>query len=178
MSRRARRRARRNPTYTPPLRFWIGPDGEIGYPPDLAGWPAPRSSGPAQPALPRTEVTGVEPGSLADAAASGDLADLLLPDGSQPYTHHLRIEHFAYTFVPVPTLTLVLPPSSDDGPSTRVRFVDAVVTDWTTEASYSPDDPNDELCELQWDGCRTFLLDFLSFKIIVRAGRLDVEVIE
>ncbi|MEH3067021.1 MAG: hypothetical protein PGN15_02855 [Aeromicrobium erythreum] len=178
MSRRARRRARRNPPSVPPLRFWVGPDGEIGYPAEPLGWPAPRSSGPAHPALPRTEVTGVAPESLADAAASGDLADLLLPDGNRLYDHHLRIEHFAYAFVPVPTLTLVLPPSSDDGPSTRMRFVDAVVTDWTTDADYSPADPNDELCEFRWDGWRTFLLEFLSAKIIVRASRLEVEVIE
>lgn len=52
------------------------------------------------------------------------------------------------------------------------------MTDWTTEAGYSADHPNDELCELRWDGWRTFLLDFLSFKIIIRASRLDVEVLE
>lgn len=178
MSWRTRRRARRHPTYVPPLRFWVGPDGEIGYPPELLEWPLPLSRGPAHPTLPRTEVTGVDAASLADAAASGDLADLLLPDGNRLYTHHLRIEHFGYAFAPLPTLTLVLPSPIDDGPSTRVRFEDAVVTDWTTEAGYSADHPNDELCELRWDGWRTFLLDFLSFKIIVRASRLDVEVLE
>ncbi len=173
MSRRSRRRVTR--AYIPPLRFDISETGQIWMPllnpcgtdRSVEEWPTL--------ALPQTKIVGADRESVEQTAAGGDLTDLRLSDGTELYGYHTRVERFDYALTPVPTLTLVLPSMTATGPSCTVRFVDAIVTDWTTAKEYEPDDPNHELCELTWDGAQSFLLEFFAFKILVRAVRLELE---
>ncbi|MBD8607885.1 hypothetical protein IFT73_13570 [Aeromicrobium sp. CFBP 8757] len=160
--------------HVPPLRFAISERGDIAYPlltpypvdGSIEDWPTLT--------LPRTQVDGADDASVAEAAESGDLTDLRLGDGGVPYTRHALVESFDYSLVPLPTLTLDIEPVPPSSRPTRLRFVDAVISDWTTDQDHEPGQPHNELCELTWDGAQTFLLEFFSFKILLRAARLEV----
>ena len=170
----SRPRRKTSPPYVWPLRFEISEQGDIGYPfltpqpvdGSIEDWPTLT--------LPRTQVEGADAASVVEAAESGDLTDLRLGDGSAAYTRHALVESFDYALTPVPTLTLDVERVPPNPRPTRLRFVDAVISDWTTDKDHEPGQPHNELCELTWDGAQTFLLEFLSFKILLRAARLEV----
>lgn len=157
MSRKSRLRRQQKQPFLPMLRFYVDDRG-VSYPLEL-GLGENVSEDPSHHGLPRTEIVGVDPESLADAAASGDLTDFRLPDGQEVFAYHLLVERFEYELAPIPTLTLVLPSCSEGGRSARLRFSDAVISDWATDRDYLPEDPNNELCEFRWDGWRNFLLE-------------------
>ncbi|MCL8251432.1 hypothetical protein AERO_08550 [Aeromicrobium fastidiosum] len=170
----SRPRRKTSPPYVRPLRFEISEQGDIAYPfltpqpvdGSIEDWPTVT--------LPRTQVDGADAASVVEAAESGDLTDLRLSDGSAAYTRHALVESFDYSLVPLPTLTLDIEPVPPSSRPTRLRFVDAVISDWTTDKDHEPGQPHNELCELTWDGAQTFLLEFFSFKILLRAARLEV----
>lgn len=163
------------PSFVPPLRFDIGDRGQIGYPlltPDESGgaiedWPTL--------SLPQTIIVGADLDSVEEAAKSGDLSDIRLLDGTEPYVHHSLVENFEYALSPVPTLTLTVATHHLDARPTMFCFVDAIITDWTTDQNYQTQNPHHELCEFRWDGRQYFVLEFYSFKIILRARQLVLE---
>ncbi len=166
-----------NPPQPPAMRFIVDPDTDsLFIPIDFMGEihrGRPRPPVGARPPadLPRTVVTGATLDSVEEAAASGRMNDLIL-DGADSalFEYHDLVSVFEYDLVPVPRLTLGMGPGGSD----TFRFVNAVIIDWTTTSDYSPAYSNNELCEFFWDGGQHFLLEFLSFRIIVRAERLEV----
>lgn len=161
------------------MRFIVDADtGCIAFPIDFWAEHYRRLPRPARfarpPAdLPPATIVGATPESVGAAAASGEMNALIF-QGTQEslYVHHDLVSRFDYDLVPVPQLTLGIGPDGRD----TFRFVNAVIIDWTTSADYSPEHPNNELCDFSWDGRQHFLLEFLSFSIIVRAQRLELSI--
>lgn len=166
------------PLDPPPMRFIIDPDtSSVAFPMDFLGdyyrrLPRPPRGASPPPELPPTEIVGAVRDSVDAAAASGRMNDLILDETQDPlFVHHDLVTRFEYELVPVPRLTLGMGPNGGD----TFRFVNAVIIDWTTSPDYSPEHPNNELCEFAWDGRQHFMLEFLSFRMIVRAERLELE---
>ena len=159
-------------TQKEPMRFIIGGQGELYFPADFLGTSAraPEGVDPPMP-LPPTTIEGVTAESVEAAAASGEMNDLVLPNGDPVFVWHDKVETFDYRLSPIPGLTLGMGPDA----SSVLRFANAVIVDWTTATDYSPAHPNSELCDFNWDGRQHFLLQFLSFNIIVRAASLHIE---
>lgn len=170
MSRQSRRRRDRESPILP-MRFLLSEKGEISFPADFFArdivrgplWAPPPSAGP------RTVFHGATLESVDDAAEFLDLAELRDVDGAPLFSHHARCIDFHYELSGEPTLNLTVERDASDGGSIGIEFRNAVITDWITEPNYSATDPNYELCELQWDGERHFMLTFLSFMVILRA---------
>lgn len=154
-----------------PMRFIIGDQGEIYFPIDFLRTSVrpPDGVNPPMP-LPPTTINGANAESVRTATASGEMNDLLLPDGDPVFVWHDHVTTFDYTLSPIPGLTLIMGPDS----SSVLEFENAVIVDWTTARDYSPEHPNEELCDFYWDGQQHFLLQFLSFNIILRAESLRI----
>jgi hypothetical protein len=153
------------------MRFIIGDRGEIYFPGNFLPQPS-RPSQRASPSIPplATTIRGATAKSVQSAAASGEMNDLLLPDGDPVFVWHDLVTTFEYSLSPIPGLTLAMGPHG----ISVLRFENAVIIDWTTDKDYSPTHPNEELCDFYWDGQQHFLLQFLSFNIIVRAAHLEI----
>jgi len=153
------------------MRFVLGDRGEIYFPINFLRT-STRPSGSVNPpaALPPTRIDGATAESVQAAAASGEMNDLLLPDGDPIFVWHDTVSTFDYALSPVPGLTLAIGP----GGASQLRFENAVIVDWTTDRDYSPDHPNEELSDFYWDGEQNFLLQFLHFNIILRAQSLEI----
>ncbi len=161
----------RDQNWQEPMRFIIGDEGEIYFPIDFVRTSSRPPDGVSPPMpLPPTTIVGATAESVEAAAASGEMNDLLLPDGDPIFVWHDTVTTFDYTLSPIPGLTLTMGPDA----SSVLRFENTVIVDWATARDYSPEHPNEELCDFYWDGQQHFLLQFLSFNIILRAESLHI----
>ncbi|WP_344770512.1 hypothetical protein [Aeromicrobium panaciterrae] len=152
------------------MRFLIDEVGVISFPADFFSRDIERGESLPPPG-PAAVIHGATRESITNAAEALDLAELEGEDGQALFSRHTRCRDFRYQLAGEPALDLVVE-RYESTKLMNLRFGNAVITDWITEPNYSASDPNDELCELRWDGGRHFLLTFLSFMVILRADSL------